>query len=405
MKNINEIRADFPILGKQVYGKPLVYFDNGATTQKPQCVLDALNEVYTDYNGNIHRGVHYLSDASSEAYEHSREKVSSFLNAQRKEEVLFTSGTTGSINGLAFSFGERYIKPGDEIIVSHLEHHANIVPWQMMCERKGASLKVIPLNDSGEIIFEEYLKLLSPRTRLVAVAQASNALGTILPLKEIIAAAHSGNIPVLIDGAQGIQHGITDMQSLDCDFYVFSGHKIYGPNGIGILYGKEKWLREMPPFQGGGDMVDKVTFEKTTYNDLPFKFEAGTMNYQGAIGLARALEYVEDTGREEIALREKELLLFATERLSAIPGLKIYGDSKSKISTISFLLKGIHQYDAGMILDKMGIAVRTGTHCAQPVMDHFGIDGTIRASLCFYNTKEEIDSLALGIEKVKTMFA
>ena len=405
MKNINEIRADFPILGKQVYGKPLVYFDNGATTQKPQCVLDALNEVYTDYNGNIHRGVHYLSDASSEAYEHSREKVSSFLNAQRKEEVLFTSGTTGSINGLAFSFGERYIKPGDEIIVSHLEHHANIVPWQMMCERKGASLKVIPLNDSGEIIFEEYLKLLSPRTRLVAVAQASNALGTILPLKEIIAAAHSGNIPVLIDGAQGIQHGITDMQSLDCDFYVFSGHKIYGPNGIGILYGKEKWLREMPPFQGGGDMVDKVTFEKTTYNDLPFKFEAGTMNYQGAIGLARALEYVEDTGREEIALREKELLLFATERLSAIPGLKIYGDSKSKISTVSFLLKGIHQYDAGMILDKMGIAVRTGTHCAQPVMDHFGIDGTIRASLCFYNTKEEIDSLAQGIEKVKTMFA
>ena len=405
MKNINEIRADFPILGKQVYGKPLVYFDNGATTQKPQCVLDALNEVYTDYNGNIHRGVHYLSDASSEAYEHSREKVSSFLNAQRKEEVLFTSGTTGSINGLAFSFGERYIKPGDEIIVSHLEHHANIVPWQMMCERKGASLKVIPLNDSGEIIFEEYLKLLSPRTRLVAVAQASNALGTILPLKEIIAAAHSGNIPVLIDGAQGIQHGITDMQSLDCDFYVFSGHKIYGPNGIGILYGKEKWLREMPPFQGGGDMVDKVTFEKTTYNDLPFKFEAGTMNYQGAIGLARALEYVEDTGREEIALREKELLLFATERLSAIPGLKIYGDSKSKISTISFLLKGIHQYDAGLILDKMGLAVRTGTHCAQPVMDHFGIDGTIRASLCFYNTKEEIDSLALGIEKVKTMFA
>lgn len=405
MKSITEIRADFPILKRKVYDKPLVYFDNGATTQKPQCVIDALNEVYTSYNANIHRGVHFLSDTSSEAYENSREKVRSFINAEKKEEVIFTSGTTGSINGIAFSFGERYIQPGDEIIISHLEHHANIVPWQMMCERKGAVLRVIPINDSGEVIFEEYLKLLSSRTRLVSVTQVSNALGTVVPVNEIIAAAHSFNVPVLIDGAQGIQHGIADMKAMDCDFYVFSGHKIYGPTGIGILYGKEKWLSELPPFQGGGDMVDKVTFEKTTYNELPFKFEAGTMNYTGAIGLASALDYVINIGRENIALREKELLLFATERLSEIKGLKIYGNSNNKISTVSFLLENIHQYDAGVILDKMGIAVRTGTHCAQPVMDRFGIDGTIRASICFYNTKEEIDTLAMGIKKVISMFA
>lgn len=405
MKDIAEIRADFPILNRKVYDKPLVYFDNGATTQKPQCVIDAVTEVYTTYNANIHRGVHFLSDMSSEAYENAREKVRSFINAGKREEVVFTSGTTGSINGIAFSFGERYIKPGDEIIISHLEHHANIVPWQMMCERKGAVLRVIPINDAGEIILEEYLKMLSSKTRLVSVTQVSNALGTVLPVNEIIAAAHSVNVPVLIDGAQGIQHGVVDMKTMDCDFYVFSGHKIYGPTGIGILYGKEKWLSELPPFQGGGDMVDKVTFEKTTYNELPFKFEAGTMNYTGAIGMARALDYVNSIGRENIALMEKELLSYATEKLSGINGLKIYGNSVRKIPTISFLLKDIHQYDAGMILDKMGIAVRTGTHCAQPVMDRYGIDGTIRASVCFYNTKEEIDTLAAGIEKVISMFA
>ena len=405
MKDIAEIRADFPILNRKVYDKPLVYFDNGATTQKPQCVLDAVTEVYTTYNANIHRGVHFLSDMSSEAYENAREKVRSFINAGKREEVVFTSGTTGSINGLAFSIGERYIKPGDEIIISHLEHHANIVPWQMMCERKGAVLRVIPINDAGEIIFEEFLKMLSSKTRLISVSQVSNALGTILPVNEIIAAAHSVNVPVLIDGAQGIQHGIVDMKTMDCDFYVFSGHKIYGPTGIGILYGKENWLSELPPFQGGGDMVDKVTFEKTTYNELPFKFEAGTMNYTGAIGLARALDYVLGIGRENISGREKELLSYATDRLSVIKGLKIYGTSDRKIPTISFLLKDIHQYDAGMILDKMGIAVRTGTHCAQPVMDRYGIDGTIRASICFYNTKEEIEALAVGIEKVNGMFA
>jgi cysteine desulfurase/selenocysteine lyase len=405
VKDIAEIRADFPILNRKVYDKPLIYFDNGATTQKPQCVIDAVNEVNTTYNANIHRGVHFLSDMSSEAYENARGKVRSFINAAKREEVVFTSGTTGSINGIAFSFGERYIKPGDEIIISYLEHHANIVPWQMMCERKGAVLRIIPINDSGEIILEDYLKILSAKTKLVSVTQVSNALGTVLPVNEIIVAAHSINVPVLIDGAQGIQHGIVDMQTMDCDFYVFSGHKIYGPTGIGILYGKEKWLSELPPFQGGGDMVDKVTFEKTTYNELPFKFEAGTMNYSGAIGLSSALDYIMSIGRENIALREKELLLYATDRLSGIKGLKIYGNSVRKIPTISFLLKDIHQYDAGMILDKMGIAVRTGTHCAQPVMDRFGIDGTIRASICFYNTKEEIDTLAAGIEKVISMFA
>jgi cysteine desulfurase / selenocysteine lyase len=405
MKDIAEIRTDFPILSRKVYGKPLVYFDNGATTQKPQCVIDAVDEVYKSYNGNIHRGVHFLSDQSSEGYENARETVRAFIGAEKREEVIFTSGTTGSINGIAFSFGERYIKPGDEIILSHLEHHANIVPWQMMCERKGAVLRVIPINNEGEIILEEYYKLLSPKTKLVSVTQASNALGTVLPLSEIISAAHSANVPVLIDGAQGIQHGIVDMKSLDCDFYVFSGHKIYAPAGIGVLYGKEKWLSELPPYQGGGDMVDKVTFEKTTYNELPFKFEAGTMNYPAAIGLASALNYVSTIGREDIATREKELLSYATEKLSAIDGVIIFGKSKRKISTISFHIKGIHQYDTGMILDKMGIAVRTGTHCAQPVMDYYGIDGTVRASLCFYNTREEIDILASGIDKVKTMFA
>jgi cysteine desulfurase/selenocysteine lyase len=405
LKDIEYIRADFPLLGKKVYNKPLIYFDNGATTQKPQCVLDAVTEVYTSYNGNVHRGVHAMSDMTSEAYENAREKVRSFINAGKREEIIFTSGTTGSINCVAFSFGERYINQGDEIIVSHLEHHANIVPWQMMCQRKGAALRVIPVNDKGELIISEYRKLLSEKTRLVAVTQASNALGTIVPLKEIIETAHSRDIPVLVDGAQGVQHGIVDVISLDCDFYAFSGHKIYGPTGIGVLYGKEKWLAELPPYQGGGDMVEKVTFERTSYNELPFKFEAGTMNYAGAIGLGSALDYVLETGRVEIAAREKMLLDYATGRLSEIRNLKIYGNSENKISTISFLLKDIHQYDTGTILDKMGIAVRTGTHCAQPVMDRFGIEGTVRVSMCFYNTREEIDVLGTGIEKVISMFS
>jgi cysteine desulfurase/selenocysteine lyase len=405
VKDISEIRADFPLLQRKVYDKSLIYFDNGATTQKPLCVLDAVKEVYTTYNGNVHRGVHAMSDLTSEAYESAREKVRLFINAGKREEIVFTSGTTGSINSIAFTFGERYIKQGDEIILSNLEHHANIVPWQMMCERKGATLKVIPIDDNGEILFDEYIKLFSKRTRIVAVTQVSNALGTILPVRKIIEAAHALNIPVLIDGAQGVQHGIVDVQLLDCDFYVFSGHKIYGPTGIGVLYGKEKWLSELPPYQGGGDMVEKVTFEKTTYNQLPFKFEAGTMNYAGAIGLGTALDYVTNLGRQEIALREKKLLDYATKRLSAINELRIYGNSNNKISTISFLLRDIHQYDTGMILDKLGIAVRTGTHCAQPVMDRFGIEGTVRVSMCFYNTTEEIDVLGMGIEKVISMFS
>jgi len=405
LKNINEIRADFPLLNKSIYNRRLVYFDNGATTQKPQCVIDAVSDVYLNYNANIHRGVHTLSDLSSAAYENAREIVRSFINAGKREEIVFTAGTTASINAIAFSFGERYIKPGDEIVISHLEHHANIVPWQMMCQRKKAILHVIPINDNGEIIFDEYLKLLNSRTKLISVSQVSNALGTVLPVRLIIDAAHSADIPVLIDGAQGIQHGVVDVKKMNCDFYVFSGHKIYGPTGIGMLYGKEKYLDELPPYQGGGDMVDKVTFEKTTYNELPFKFEAGTMNYVGAIGLGKALEYVLDIGRDNIAEMEQDLLKHATDKLSAINGIRIFGNSENKIPIISFLVKNIHQYDAGMILDKMGIAVRTGTHCAQPVMDRFGIDGTIRASMCFYNTIEEVDSLVEGIEKVIEMFS
>ncbi len=405
MKDINEIRADFPVLSRKVYGKPLVYFDNGATTQKPQCVIDTISEVFSNYNSNIHRGVHFLSDKASEEYENAREKVRSFINAERKEEIIFTSGTTGSVNAIAFSFGERYISKGDEVIISHLEHHANIVPWQMMCERKGAVLRVIPVDENGEIIFDEYLKLLSGKTRLVSVTQVSNALGIILPVKKIIEAAHSLNVPVLVDGAQGIQHGITDVRDLDCDFYVFSGHKIYGPTGVGVLYGKTRLLTEMPPYQGGGDMVQHVTFEKTTYNELPFKFEAGTMNFPGAIGLGSAIDYLLSLGMENIRRRENELLSYATRRLGSVSGLKIYGNSDDKISIISFLLKDIHMYDTGMVLDKLGIAVRTGTHCAQPVMDRFGIEGTVRASMCFYNTMEEIDNLGTGIEKVITMFS
>ncbi len=405
MKKISEIRADFPILGSKIYDKPLIYFDNSATTQKPISVISAVNEVFTTYNSNIHRGVHALSDQASEKYEEAREKVRSFINAENKEEIIFTTGTTGSINGIAFSFGERYIETGDEIVISHLEHHANIVPWQMLCERKGAILRVIPVNNDGELLFDEYLKLLSPRTKIVAITQVSNALGTILPVKKIIKAAHSNNIPVLIDGAQGIQHGVINVTELDCDFYVFSGHKIYAPTGIGVLYGKKKWLSELPPYQGGGDMVANVTFEKTTYNELPFKFEAGTTNFAGAIGLGAAIDYLLSLGLRNIEKREHELLLYATERLSAIKELKVYGKSDNKIPVISFLLDNIHQYDTGMILDKLGIAVRTGTHCAQPIMDRFGIVGTVRASMCFYNTTEEIDALGMGIEKVVKMFS
>ncbi len=401
--NIDEIRSQFPILSKKVYGKPLVYLDNGATTQKPLRVIEAISDAYSNYNSNIHRGVHYLSDISSEKYEAARLKVKDFINAPRKEEIIFTSGTTASINLIAFSFGEKFVGEGDEIIVTGLEHHANIVPWQLLCERKHALLKHIPLLDDGSLDLKTLPGLISDRTRLISVAHVSNALGIINPVQEIIQLAHKNDIPVMVDGAQGIQHGKVDVKELDCDFYVFSGHKVYGPTGIGVLYGKEHWLELMPPWQGGGDMVDKVTFEKTTYNELPFKFEAGTMNFVGAVGMSEALSYLESIGIDYILDRENHLLNYATEALHNEGGIKIYGTARDKVSILSFLIDGVHQYDAGMILDKLGIAVRTGTHCAQPVMQHFGIDGTIRASLCFYNTDEEIDRLIEGIKQTKIL--
>ena len=401
--NIKEIREQFPILSREIYNRPLVYLDNGATTQKPLRVIEAISDAYSNYNSNIHRGVHFLSDISSEKYEASRELVRSVINASKKEEIVFTSGTTSSINLVAFSFGEKYVKEGDEIVISGLEHHANIVPWQMLCERKNAILRVIPVLDDGSLDLDEFRNILNHRTKLVSVAHVSNSLGTVNPVNKIIEIAHSMNIPVLVDGAQGIQHGSVDVRDMDCDFYVFSGHKVYGPTGIGALYGKENMLEEMPPWQGGGDMVDRVSFEKTTYNELPFKFEAGTTNFVGAVGMSEALAYITDLGLENIEAREKELLKYATERLTGMGDIRIYGTAPEKVSILSFLIEGIHQYDAGMILDKMGRAVRTGTHCAQPVMDRFGIAGTIRASLCFYNTEEEIDRLAEGIEKVKVL--
>ena len=404
-RSIEEIRAEFPILSQKAYGKPLVYLDNGATTQKPVQVLEVMNDIYRTSNANVHRGVHYLSDLVSDRYESARETVRAFINASGKEEVIFTAGATASINAVAFSFGEKYVHTGDEILISEMEHHANIVPWQMLCERKGAILKVIPFSDEGILDPGEYRKMLTDRTRLVAITHASNVLGTVNPIKEMVAEAHLHGIPVLVDGAQSIQHGIVDVKELDCDFFVFSGHKIYGPTGIGVLYGKERWLAEMPPYQGGGDMVANVTFAKTTYNGLPFKFEAGTTNYTGAIGLAAALDYVSALGRIAIAEREKLLLTLAIKELSSVEGVKFFGTAPNRVSVISFLPGDVHQYDAGMILDKMGIAVRTGTHCAQPVMEHYGISGTVRASLAFYNTEDEIHALTAGVRKVTEMFA
>lgn len=403
--DIQKIRQDFPILHQQVYNKPLVYFDNGATTQKPQVVIDEELKIYSKENSNIHRGVHYLSEQLTERFEQARKTIQKFINAAHDHEIIFTAGTTQSINTVAFSFGEKFVNQGDEIIISTVEHHANIVPWQMLCERKNAVLKVIPVNDKGELLLDDYQKLISERTRIVAVNQVSNALGTINDIQKIIEVAHQRNIPVLIDGAQGIQHGNVDVQELDCDFYVFSGHKIYGPNGIGILYGKEKWLNKMPPYMTGGEMIKKVSFEKTTFNELPFKFEAGTPNYVGAIGLAAAINYIQDIGIDVIAAYEKQLLDYATSKLQSIEGLRIIGTSDKKVSVISFILDNIHHYDAGMVIDKMGIAVRTGHHCAEPVMHRFNIEGTIRASFAFYNTFEEIDKLYEAILTVKKMFS
>ncbi len=404
-KNIVNIRSDFPILSTMAHGKPLIYLDNGATTQKPLQVISVMEELYRTTNANVHRGVHYLSDRVSDRYEAARETVRAFINARSREEIIFTAGTTASINAVTFSFGERYVSEGDEIVISGMEHHANIVPWQMLCERKKAKLKIIPFSDEGILDLEAYRSLLTERTRIVAVTHVSNVLGTVNPVKEIVAEAHRHGIPVLVDGAQGIQHGVVDVTDIDCDFYVFSGHKVYGPNGIGVLYGKAEMLNELPPYQGGGDMVAQVTFEKTTYNALPFKFEAGTTNFTGAIGLAAALDYLSALGREAVAEREQALLARAMEGLSTIDGIRIYGTAPNKVSVISFLLETIHQYDAGMILDKMGIAVRTGTHCAQPLMERYGITGNIRASIAFYNTEEEMEALVKGVRKVTEMFA
>jgi cysteine desulfurase/selenocysteine lyase len=391
---IDQIRKDFPILRQEVYNKALIYLDNGATTQKPRAVIDTVKSLQEEQNSSIHRGIHYLSGQMTSRYEAARETVRDFINATSGNEIIFTSGATGSINALAFSFGEKFVHEGDEILISEMEHHSNIVPWQMLCDRKGARLKVLPFDDKGELILEKLDGLLTEQTRIVALVHASNSMGTINPVKEVIRKAHEKNIPVMLDGAQMVQHGKVDVQELDCDFYVFSSHKIFGPTGSGVLYGKEALLEELPPYQGGGDMVDQVTFESTSFNSLPFKFEAGTANYIGAIGLAAALDYLNQVGIEAIGSYEEELIDHARKKLSALEGLELVGKAKNRISVFSFLLEGIHTYDAAMILDKMGIAVRTGTHCTQPVMDHFGISGTIRASLVFYNTKEEIDKLA-----------
>ena len=404
MFNVEDIRKDFPILSRQVNGKPLVYFDNAATSQTPQQVIDAIVDYYSNYNANIHRGVHTLSQEATDKYEQARHKIQKHFNARFANEIIFTSGTTHSINLVASGFSS-ILKKGDEIIVSALEHHSNIVPWQMLCERTGAILKVIPMNQEGELIMPAYDKLLSNNTKLVFVNHISNALGTINPIEYIIDAAHKVNAAVLIDGAQACPHLKPDVQALDVDFYVASAHKMCGPTGEGMLYGKEEWLKKLPPYQGGGEMIAEVTFDKTTYAELPHKFEAGTPNICGGIAFGAAIEYMNTIGFDAISKYEQELLEYATEKLLGIEGLKIYGTSKNKTSVISFNLEGIHPYDVGTILDKMGIAVRTGHHCAQPIMDYFKIPGTVRASFAFYNTKSEIDSLVSAIKKAQLMLS
>lgn len=403
MAKIDDIRNDFPILSREVNGKQLVYLDNGATTQKPQIVIDAVNRYYANENSNIHRGVHTLSQEATSAYEEARIEVQKFINAKHSHEVIFTTGTTGSINLVASTFGKQFLNEGDEILISAMEHHSNIVPWQMICEEKKAHLKVIPMNNKGELIYDAFLNLLSPKTKLVAVSHISNSLGTINPVKDMITEAHKLNIPVLIDGAQAISHGKVDVQELNADFYCFSAHKLFGPTGVGILYGKEAWLNKLPPYQGGGDMIKTVTFEKTTYNELPHKFEAGTPNIAGGIGLKYAIDYVNTIGFDFIAKQEAKLLKYATEELTKIDGIKFIGEAENKTSVISFVVEGIHPYDVGVIVDKMGIAVRTGHHCTQPVMDFFNIPGTIRASFSFYNTIKEVDLFITALKRALNM--
>lgn len=401
--DVQKIRKDFPILSRKVNGKPLIYFDSGATAQKPKQVIDAITKYYSEQNANIHRAVHTLSQEITTAYENARATIQKHINAKHTHEIIFTSGTTEGINLVASGFAKKFVKSGDEIIVSEMEHHSNILPWQMLCEEKGALLKVVPINERGELILDEFKKLLSTKTKLVAVTHVSNTLGTINPIKEIISLAHEKNIPVLIDGAQAIPHIKVDVQDLDADFYCFSGHKVYGPTGVGILYGKENGLRKLPNYQVGGGTIKTVSFAKTEYADIPLRFEAGTPHIEGGIGLASAIDYINGIGLSTISAYEHELLEYATEKLSAIEGLKIIGTSKNKASVVSFVLDGIHPYDTGVILDQLGIAVRTGHHCTQPVMEYFKCEGTVRASLAFYNTKEEINELVKGIIKVKQM--
>lgn len=402
--DIRKIRAEFPILHQQVNGKPLVYFDNAATTQKPLRVIEALTDYYSGYNANIHRGIHTLAEKATSAFEESRRAVKEFMNAPEAEEIIFTYGTTDGINLIASTFGRANIGEGDEIIISSMEHHSNIVPWQMLCEETGAKLKIIPINDRGEIVFEAFEKMLSERTRLVSIVHISNSLGTINPVKEVIQKAHEYGAKVLIDGAQASAHIEIDMQDLDCDFYVFSMHKLFGPTGTGILYGKRPLLEAMPPFRGGGEMIKEVTFEKTTYNDIPYKFEAGTPNIGDVVAIRRALEFVEAYGKENISKYEDELLQYANERLQTIPSVKLIGTAQNKISVVSFIMEGIHHFDIGMMMDARGVALRTGHHCTQPLMDLFNIEGTVRASLSLYNTFEEIDIMVEGLKNIAERF-
>jgi len=397
-------REDFPILRQKVHGKPLVYLDNAASSQKPAVMIEAEARYYQEYNSNVHRGVHHLSQVATDAYERARETIRKFLNAASEREIIFTRGATEALNLVAQSFGRGRLKPGDEVIVSAMEHHSNIVPWQLVCEQTGAVLKVVPINDAGEFLFEEYLKLLGPRTRIVAVVHVSNALGTINPVKRIIEAAHAHNVPVVVDGAQAVPHVKVDVRELGCDFYAFSGHKIYGPTGIGVLYGREHLLDAMPPYQGGGDMIRTVSFAGSTWNDLPYKFEAGTPHIAGGIGLGVALDYVSAIGIEAIAAHEHDLLEYATGLVSDIPGLKLIGTAKEKSGIVSFVMDHVHPHDIGTILDHQGVAIRAGHHCAMPVMDRFHIPGTARASFALYNTREDVDALVAGIHKVKELF-
>ncbi|PHR47103.1 MAG: cysteine desulfurase CsdA [Fluviicola sp.] len=400
--NVQEIRKEFPFINRKVNGKKLIYFDNGATSQKPQSVINRLTNFYTNENANIHRGVHTLSQEATSAYEESRINIQQYIGAKHSHEIIFTKGTTDSINIVAFSFGE-HLKEGDEVIISAMEHHSNIVPWQMLCERKGCRLRVIPMNQAGELLLDEYSNLLSSKTKLVAVTHISNALGTINDVKTIIEKAHQVGAKVLIDGAQSIQHTKVDVEALDCDFYAFSGHKLFGPTGVGVLYGKEELLNDMPPYQGGGDMISEVSFERTTYNTLPHKFEAGTPHIAGGIGLGEAFHFLNSLDIDQVEAHEKELLDYATMRLKKIEGIKFYGEAKNKTSVISFLVEGTHPYDVGTLLDKMGIAVRTGHHCTQPIMNFYNIPGTIRVSFALYNTKEEIDLLITALDRIIPM--